>query len=403
MKTADPELMRAINRFHVIDVVRREGPIARVGIAERTELSPATISAITGALIEQGVLNVLHVDPPEGPTRGRPRIMLDLNASAYHVVGVKLAAHRIGVAVTGFRGDPLGSLVLPVRLARQSPEVIADLVEDGVRQCLADAGLAMEAISGVGVGLPGVIDAVAGVSHWSPILGASPVPFARFLEARTGVRTLIENDANLATLAEHWFGHGRGFADFAVVTVENTIGMGLLVDGRLYRGAHGIGAEFGHVKIDPSGPLCRCGQRGCLDAYASDAGIVREARAAGCLEGNGTPDTHQLIGKLTERALAGEEKLAAIFRRAGEMLGIGVANVVNMLNPPRIIVSGEGLRAGELITGPLLEALDRNVLPVLREATEIVFHPWGDEMWARGAASIVLRQIYEAPWSNDAA
>ncbi len=402
MKTADPELMRAINRYHVIDLVRRDGPIARVEIAQRTELSPATISAITGALIEEGLIDVLRVEPAEGGVRGRPRILLSLNAAAYRVVGVKLSAHRIGIAVTDAKGEPLTSLILPVRIARQSPGVIADLVEDGVRQCVADIGLSIDKVDGIGIGLPGVIDGVAGISLWSPILGPSPVPFAHEIAERLGARTLIENDSNLVTLAEHWFGHGRGLSNFAVVTIENTIGMGILIDGKLHRGAHGTGAEFGHLKFDPHGPACRCGQRGCLDAYASDDGILQAAIAAGCIEANSEATANQLIAKAAERALAGDNALNYIFRRAGEVLGVGIANVINILNPPRIIISGEGLRAGHLIREPLLAAIEANVLPNLREATEIIFHSWGDEMWARGAASIVLRQIYEAPWNKAA-
>lgn len=401
MKTADPELMRAINRYHVIDLVRRDGPIARVEIAQRTELSPATISAITGALIEEGLIDVLRVEQTE-TGRGRPRVLLSLNGSAYTVVGVKLSAHRIGIAVTDARCEPLGSLVLPVRIARQSPSVIADLVEDGVRQCVADAGLSVDSIDGVGVGLPGVIDGINGMSLWSPILGPAPVPFAEEMERRLGARTLIENDANLVTLAEHWFGFGRGLSNFAVVTFENTVGMGILIDGRLHRGAHGTGPEFGHVKFDPNGPPCRCGQRGCIDAYASDAGILQAAIAAGCIEANGEASVNALVAKAAERALAGDNALTTIFARAGEVLGVGIANLINILNPPRIIVSGEGLRAGDLIRQPMLDAIEANVLPKLREASEIIFHPWGDEMWARGAASIVLRQIYEAPWRKAA-
>jgi predicted NBD/HSP70 family sugar kinase len=357
------------------------------------------VSAITGALIEEGLIDVVRVEPNEAGARGRPRVMLRLNGAAYHAVGVKLSAHRIGIAVTDAKGEPLSSLVLPVRLARQAPGVIADLVEDGVRQCVADARLSMRKIDGVGVGIPGVIDGVAGVSQWSPILGPDPVSFAQELQRRLGSRTLIENDANLVTVAEHWFGHGRGVPSFAVVTIENTIGMGILIDGRLHRGARGIGAEFGHVKFDPAGLLCRCGQRGCLDAYASDAGILQAAVAAGCIESADEANLDQRIAEVTQRALAGDAALAAIFRRAGEVLGLGIANVINILNPPRVIVCGEGLRAGALIREPLLAAVERSVLPALRQATDIVFHPWGDEMWARGAATIVLRRIYEAPWN----
>jgi len=400
MKTADPEFMRAINRYHVVDAIRRDGPIARVEIAERTELSRATISAITGALIEEGLVGVLHIEPADGITRGRPRVMLEINRGALHVAGVKLSPHRIGITITDARGDPRGSLVLPVRLTRQSPEVIADLVEDGLRQCAADCGLAVSDLRGVGIGLPGVIDGVAGISHWSPVVGPTPVAFGQAVERRLGVAVLIENDANLVALAEHWFGFGRGLSSFAVVTIEDAIGMGLVVDGRIYRGAHGIGPEFGHVKADPAGPLCRCGQRGCLDAYASDWGIIREAVAAGVAVASDEAGVPRQIVELTRRAQAGDTALAAVFGHAGEVLGLGIANMINVLNPPRLVISGEGLRAGELLCGPMMTAINANVLPTLREATEIVFHPWGDEMWARGAATIVLRHVYEAPWNQ---
>lgn len=396
MKTADPELVRAINRYHVIDAIRRDGPISRVEIAGRTELSRATVSAITGGLIEEGLIGIVRVEAPEG-ARGRPRVLLQVRGEACHVAGVKLSAHRLGVTVTDARGEPLGSLVMPIRLARQPPDVIADLVEDGVRQCAADAGVRVADLRGVGVGLPGVVDAVAGVSHWSPILGAAPVPFGREVARRLGTRVLVENDANLVALAEHWFG-GRDPATLAVVTIEDGIGMGLVLDGRIHRGAHGIGPEFGHVKADPAGPPCRCGQRGCLDAYASDWGILRQALARGAVEAvEDGAGPGQLAG-LVRRARAGEGVPAGLFRRAGEALGLAIANAINLLNPPRLVISGEGLRAGDLLRLPLLAAVEANVLPTLREATEIVFQPWGDEMWARGAAAIVLRQVYEAPW-----
>jgi len=402
MKTADPELMRAINRYHVIDVIRRDGPIARVEIADRTELSRATVSAITGDLIDSGLIRIVRIEPTENGIRGRPRVLLEMRGEACQVVGVKLSAHRIGVTVTDARGEPLASIVLPVRLARQSPAVIADLIEDGVRQCVADAGLSTSDIQGIGIGLPGVIDATAGVSHWSPVLGPKPVPFAAEIARRLATRVLIENDANLVALAEHWFGFGRGLATFIVVTIEDGIGMGLVLDGRIHRGAHGIGPEFGHVKAVPFGLPCRCGQCGCLDAYASDWGILQQALACGAVEPAADSAGPRQLAELTRRAEAGDNRLTELFRRAGELLGVAIANAINMLNPPRLVISGDGLRAGEMLRAPLMAAVEANVMPTLREATEIVFHPWGDEMWARGAAAIVLRQIYEAPWNNAA-
>jgi hypothetical protein len=372
MKTADPELMRAINRFHIIDTIRHEAPIARVEIADRTELSRATVSAITGALIEDGLVNAVHVGPSDSGARGRPRVLLELNGSAYHVAGVTLSADRICVAVTDFKGCALAVQVLAAAPTGQSPEAIARQVESAIRSCVTASGIDLAEISAIGIGLPGIIDGVAGLCHWSPILGPDPVPFAEMVAARLGIRTVIETEANLVTLAEHWFGHGRGLRSFAVLTINDTLGLGLMTEGRLYRGARGIGMEFGHMKLAPDGPLCRCGQAGCLDAIAAGAGLAAP------------PNAHQ-----TE----------APYQRAVAALGLGVAHVINLLNPPRLIISGDGLRAGALLQEPLLRAVDAATLHLLRATTEIVFHPWTDEMLARGAASIVLRQIDEAPWS----
>lgn len=376
MKTADPELARGGTRFRIIDVIRRHGPIARVEIVERTELSPATVSAITGGLIEDGLVSVLHLSTSEPSGRGRPRVMLALNAGILHVAGVKLSLRRISIAVADFGGRALHSLVLPVRLDRQPPDTIADLIEDGVRQCVADAGLAMARISGIGIGVPGVIDASSGVSHWSPVLGEGVVWFAQMVERRLHCPILLENDANLAALAENWFGRAQDMTSFAVVSAEDSIGMGLFLDGRLHRGAHGIGAEFGHVKVDPGGLRCRCGQNGCLDTVASGWGLQRlsETQASGT-----APDE--------------------IFDRAGDALGLALANLLNVLNLPRVILTGALLtapdRVADRVADRLNAALDRFMLPTLREAIEIVRHDWGDEMWARGAASLVLRRLYE--------
>jgi predicted NBD/HSP70 family sugar kinase len=210
------------------------------------------------------------------------------------------------------------------------------------------------------------------------------VPFGQEIGRRLGTRVLIENDANLVALAEHGFGFGHGLATFMVVTIENVIGMGLVLNGRLHRGAHGMGPEFGHVKA------------------ASNWGILQQALASDAIEPAEDGAGPRQLVELTRRAQAGNNALAGLFRRAGEVLGLAIANAVNLLNPPCLVITGEGLHAGDLLRVPLLAAIRANVLPTLQEATQIVFHPWGDEMWARGAVTIVLRQIYEAPWNNAA-
>ena len=225
MKTADPELMRAINRFHVMDAIRRHGPVSRVQICQVTELSATTVSAITAALLDDRLITSLQVGAVRDAGRGRPRVMLQLNPDAAYVVGVRLAPDQITVAVTNFCADILHSLSLPIRIDRQTAAVIADLVEDGVRRCIEDADLEMSDILGVCVGLPGVVERSAGVCRQSPIFGDRDVPFGADLTRRLGVPVSIDSDANLVALAEHWFGQARDLNDFLVVSVERSLGL----------------------------------------------------------------------------------------------------------------------------------------------------------------------------------
>lgn len=335
MKTADPELMRAINRFHVMDAIRQHGPISRIEISARTELSPATISAITAALLDDALILATPVSASHGSPRGRPRVMLELNPEAAHVVGVKLTPHAINIAITDFIAQPLATLAMPVRIERQPVSVIADILEDGIRHCARDAGLPMTALHGVCIGIPGVVEAGSGMCKHSPIFGETPVSPGTALETQLGIPVKLESDASLITLAEHWFGHGRGQPDFMTVSIETTVGIGIMHRGELHRGTQGM-----------------------------------------------SPDTDWLNGL-----------------PAGE-LGEALARLANLLAPPLVIVSGRGLEAGTRLTTPLLAGLKAQLSPALRDRVEVVFHDWPDEAWARGAAALVLRDLYGSPWST---
>lgn len=185
MKTADPELMRAINRLSVLDSIRRHGPISRVEISERTQLSTTTVSAITASLLDDGLILTRHIgDIRTEGARGRPRVMLELNPDAARVVGAKIAASRMVFVVTDFCGNVLSTLALPIRVDRQPIGVIADLVEDGVRRCVVDAGLSLEDVDMVCLGLPGVIEHRTGRIRSSPILREVNVDFAEEMTSR---------------------------------------------------------------------------------------------------------------------------------------------------------------------------------------------------------------------------
>ena len=397
MKTADPELMRAINRFHVMDTIRQHGPISRVEIAQAIELSPTTISAITATLLDDQLITPRAMVPLSEAGRGRPRVMLELNPDAAYVVGVKLSPHQISVATTNFRADVLKSLTLPVRTDRQTAEVIADIVEDGIRHCVADAGLPFEKIAGVCVGLPGIIEHESGICRQSPIFRQPDVPFATALGSRLGVEISLESDVNLATLAEHWFGHGRGHSDFIVVAVEHGLGLGIMHKGELMRGAKGLSADLGDLVIWPGEGAEPPGR---LADFASETAIAAAAVPAQVARLDGPMPQPQGFDRALAAARAGDPAAAAVFAKAGTALGYAVANLITLNAPGRLIIAGSALRAGDLLLEPLRATVDRLTPPALRRAVAIIEHHWSDDVWARGAAALTLRRLYSAPWST---
>ncbi len=396
MKTADPELMRAINRFHVTDAIRRFGPVSRVEISQLTELSATTVSAITAALLDDKLIIPLQVGALRDAGRGRPRVMLELNPDAAHVVGVKLAPDQITVAVTNFCADILRSLAMPIRIDRQTAAVIADLVEDGVRRCVSDAGLELADVSGVCVGLPGVVERAAGVCRQSPIFQERDVPLGADLVRRLGVPTSIDSDVNLVTLAEHWFGQTRDLNDFLVVNVDRSLGLGILHNGELFRGANGLSPDLGDLMVRPPGA-----GGGRLAEVGSETSVLAEAEA---LLGDGVqradlrPEREMAL--LLQRAGDGDARCAGLLAAAGEAVGFAVANLITLFAPPKVIVSGRAMATSEHFVEPLRRTVAAILPASLADVSDIVVREWSESVWVRGAAAMTLRDLYGAPWGT---
>ncbi|MBL0405529.1 ROK family transcriptional regulator [Microvirga aerilata] len=401
MKTADPELMRAINRFHVMDAIRRSGSISRVEISEQTELSPTTVSAITAALLEDGLVIPRQVAPAPDQVRGRPRIMLELNPAAASVCGAKLAPNKITIAITNFQADVLGTVSIPIRVDRQPATVILDLVEDGVRSCIEAAGLQVEDINSLCLGVPGIVERASGICRYSPIFSERNLKLGLDLQERLKVPTTVESDVNLITLAEQWFGHGRDLSDFLVVSIEHTIGLGIVHAGELFRGANGLSPDLGDLIVSPIGSIGNGSRPGRLSGIASTTAIL----SAAAVLARGTPQEKLLRGTrgmehAVSLAQAGDERISEIFEEAGRALGIAIANLITLFAPPKVILAGSALQAGDLLLKPLRDAVQAGTPETISGVTEIVVHESSDDTWARGAAALTLRDLYGAPWGT---
>jgi predicted NBD/HSP70 family sugar kinase len=397
MTARGPAIIRNINRFDVLHTIRlRDNQVSRSELSDLTGLSQATISSIVGHLIEEGALIEDDAYGLGTRGRGRPLVMLRLNPDYTHVVGVKIATHQIVFSVTDFVGNVSASDNIPVEPRKLTPAQLIAFIVRGVRACLKKANKSIEDVSGIGVGLPGFVDSHRGLAYWSPVFESSNVNFRELLQTKFEVPVFVENDANLVTLAEHWFGMAKGLENAVVVTIEHGTGSGLIFNGKLYRGAQGLAAEFGHTKLVFDGPLCQCGERGCMETHTAAFAIIHEAAKAGFRVPKRPLDYNErsrLIQVIISKAEAGDKSMRRIFEQMGRYLGLGIANLVNLLNPQRVVICQGAVRCAHLFEDSLRAVAERMVIPPLKRNLEIVIHHWGDEVWARGAASLVLLEL----------
>lgn len=389
-------------RQQVFDRVRAAGLIPRVALAKELSVSPASVTTITQELIEAGLIEEVAAPRDGEAGRGRPAVALGVRAQAHFVAGMKLSDREHTCVIVDFAGHLLADGVIPRQPGPMALEELLDAVERLLDQVCAKAGMARGDLAAIGIGVPGFVDVAEGMALWSSVLTARQVPLAAAAAARLGLPVIIDNDANLVALAELWFGAGRGLADFAVVTIEHGVGMGFVMNHRIYRGAQRVGMELGHTKVQLDGALCRCGQRGCLEAYVADYALAREAvTALNWGHRDGAPIT-VLLESLYDHAKAGNATARSIFRRAGRYLAVGLANVVNLFDPALIILSGERMRYDYLYAAETLDEMDALAIETGRPRAPIEIHAWGDLLWAHGAAALALSEVTERLLSGQA-
>ena len=384
------ELIRAINRSTILNSIKTHGAIPRAEIARLTGLSPATVTGITAELIQD---NLVFEKESGDSSGGRPPIMLAINPNGGCVVGIKVMEdHALG-ALTDLEASLLGKQSYP--LTDTSPEGISRSLSELVAELLKMSENPVPNLMGVGVGLAGIVEAGQGLVRQSPFFGWNDVPLREMIQSRVNVPVYVDNDVNTLAFAEKWFGAGRGVDNFLVVTVGRGIGLGIVSNGQFNHGARGGAGEIGHTVIQPGGELCACGKRGCLEMYASEPALLRQAAKAfeqGQL--SSLPNTPE---ELIALAASGEKAAQEIFARAGVLLGQSIANLVNIFNPQRVLINGEGVRAGNWLFDPMRSAIDEHTMPGLRQDVSILVEPLGEDAWARGAASLVLHELFESP------
>lgn len=392
MKTADPELMRAINRFHVLDAIRRAGSTSRTEISDVTDLSSTTVSAITASLLDDGLIVPRPIGGIRTTQRGRPRVMLELNPDAARVVGVLLAPQRIVCAITDFQCDVVASRETAMRLDRRPAAAVAGAVETLVRDCLAEAGIDLSTIKSLCVALPGVTEHTTGIVRYSPVMRARNVTFGATLGERLGLPVLVESGSNAAAVAEHWFRLCRGLDDFLVITTGASLDLAVMHNGQLFRGARGLSLSLGDLVMGTAQHPARLAE---LAAEAAILGACTPEPDFAARSRSG--DELRLARQAHEAA---EERLNDSITLAAGALGIAIGNLITLFAPTRVVLTGAAVAFGDRLMVPLRAALAATVPPWMRDVATLVVDDIDDIGWARGAAGVALRQLYGAPWGT---
>jgi predicted NBD/HSP70 family sugar kinase len=383
-------------RQQIFERVRAAGLIPRVQVAKDLGVSPASVTTITSELIDSGLIEEVAA-PREGETvRGRPAVALGVRASAHRVAGMKISDREHTAVIVDFAGNLVAADSIPRLPGPMTLRELLIAIETLLDRTCAKAGMDRSDLTAMGVGVPGFVDTAEGLVLWSSILNTRQVPLATEASKRLGLPVWIDNDANLVALAELWFGAGRSLPDFAVVTIEHGVGMGFVMNHRIYRGANRLGLELGHTKVQLDGALCRCGQRGCLEAYVADYALAREATTALNWGHKDGQSMGVLLESLYDHAKAGNATARSIFRRAGRYLAVGLSNVVNLFDPALIILSGERMRYDYLYAAETLAEMDNLAINTGRPRPPIEIHAWGDLLWAHGAAALALSAVSES-------
>lgn len=376
---ARSDTIRDINRQIVLNYVRERAPISRADIAHETALQRSTISIIIDELKAEGLIDEIEGES----TGGRPPILLRLRAGEAIAIGVDLGTTRTVIATSDLAGR-----VLEQEEFETDPNSKKTLKR--IIDCSREFIKREKGIEGAGISLPGLVDPETGTAYFIPHFKWRDWAIAEEVQNAIGLPVSVDNDANASALAELWFGRPeiREVRDFIMVLVEEGLGTGVIFDGQVYHGEHGVAGEFGHMTIGSGAPVaCASGSYECWEAFASErAALARYAKFSGAVR------QHRIdFAELISRALSDDDELAkrALIETA-QYLGVGISNLIKGLSPEAVIVGGRIVRAWPLIADELKNAVEENSICRGLPMARIIASTLGEHPTLMGAISLVL-------------
>ncbi|WP_328604569.1 ROK family protein [Amycolatopsis sp. NBC_00345] len=384
--------LRRHNRSLLLSKLYFDGPLSRHELSRLTGLSAATVSNVTAELGEERLITEAGLVESDG---GRPRVLLRVDPAYGHVAGVDIGETGVRVELFDLAMQRLALVEHELSPARTEPGAVVAAVVSGLREVIATAEVEESAVLGVGVGVPGTVEQGERVLVHAPTIGWDAVALGEELRAAgIGLPLFIDNGAKTQGQAEMWFGAGRGARHAVIVLIGSGVGAAVIADGATYRGSTSSAGEWGHTTIVYGGQACRCGSHGCLEAYIGSEAILERYRRARGKAATGENEQDQLAALLA--AVPKSKTAQKVIEETAGYLGAGIANLINLFNPERIVVGGwVGLALGE------------DLLPLVRStaAAHALRHPFGQttiqlaqlglDAVATGAATLPVADLLE--------
>lgn len=392
--TGDVHLVRRLNRDVILKLIREHGPISRTALARRTQLTPATAFSIVEELMSQDLVRETGIGPSGG---GRRPMLFEFNGQSYGVIGVVVRSSQVLGLVCDLEANTLLERAIDFK-PEDDPDVV-ELIKAIVRELIQDSHVNKDRLMGIGIAVPGLVDVAEGIVVQSESRRWENLPLRDILAEEFELPIYVEADDKALAIGESFFGAGKEVPNAVYIKVGGGLGAGLIIDGALVRGSDNMAGEIGHILIDPEGPRCKCGNYGCLMTLVIFEAIKARAEknlklgALSSLTDRVGGDLDRLsVEIIAEEALAGDAFAGQIMRETGRYLGVGIATLVNLLNPDMVIIGGSFIKIGAPWLDVIQEVVRRRTFARPGERVKILPAKMSIEAPAVGAATIVMIQ-----------
>ena len=366
--------VKSFNKHAALDLIRFSATgLSRSDLAEQMGLTRAAVSLIVNDLLESKI--ILEAESRSAPS-GRPPVALEINPDRGMVAAIDMGATHMSIALADFTARILQEIEFPFNI-KTGPKACLAHANQSLLKLVESQGLTISDLSAVGVGVPGPVITEAGMVVAPPIMpGWDRFPILATLEEKWGCPVTLNNDAELGALGEWAYGAGRGERNIAYIKVGSGIGAGLIMNKQIYGGTNGAAGEIGHLTIEENGPLCNCGNHGCLEAFAGGDAIAKQAHAL-VKSGKRTllsnlPPEQITAHDVAEAARRGDLHAHEILRRSGTFIGIAIAGLINLFNPSIVIIGGGVAQVGDIITVPIRQAVRERAMRASEQNVRIV-------------------------------